>query len=346
MESSTSVGTNMSGPSFKISDMLSIGDLFGNSTSDKGAGKSAAINSVVDGLGAGAMSVYTADRTGNNKLQKKAKTADAVFEGAAAAAQAIPVVGTAVSLAMQGFQLGMKKLAPKLQKLEVNSSIGGSAAFGGLANAVGNQGADINAYNNAGVGKFTMHKSKMQDASADLRRQQNMGADILANQSKISGAAGNVTNYLNTKNKIDFAGGMPAVAVGKKGMDTSFLKEFNARRALKFKEGGPIIMVQPENVIVEGKLHSQLNHMQDVVDVPITKKGVPVTAIEREGGVLEQAAELERDEVILHLALTNKLEELAKEDTEESMIEAGKILVKEILKNTRDSKSKLLKTVE
>jgi hypothetical protein len=343
------MGANLLGPaaSFKMSDILNIGGIFGSSTSDKGAPYASAVNNIVDGAGAGAMSYFAADKTGNNKLQKKAKTADAVWDGASAAAQAIPVVGTALSLAMQGFQLGMKNLAPKMKSLEVNKSIGGSSSFGGLANAVGNQGADINAYNSAGVGKFTMNKSKMADTTADLRRQQTMGTGVLRDSAKIAGATGNTTNYLNQRNKIDFAGGFPSVAVGKKGMDTSFLKEFNAHRALKFKAGGPIIMIAPpENVIVEGKLHSQLNHMADVVDVPITKKGVPVTAVEREGGVIEQAAELERDEVILHLELTNKLEDLAEEDTEEAMIEAGKILVKEILKNTRDSKSKLLKTVQ
>ena len=340
----STTGVNLLGPAgFKISDILNVGDFFGGS--EKGAQRAAAVNNIVDSTGAGAMSYFSADKSGNNALQKKAKTADAIFDGASAAAQAIPVVGTALSLAMQGFQLGMKNLAPKMKKLEVNSSIGGSAAFGGLANTVGNQGADINAYNNAGIGKFTMNKSKMQDAATDLRRQQNMGAGILANQSKISAGAGNVTNYLNTRNKIDFAGGLPTVAVGKKGMNTSFLKEFNAKRTQKFKAGGPIEVI-PINVIVEGKLHSQLNHMEDVVDTNITKKGVPVTAIDREGGVIEQAAELERDEVIFHLALTNNLEKLAKENSEESMIEAGKLLVKEILKNTKDSKSKLLKTIQ
>ena len=37
------------------------------------------------------------------------------------------------------------------------------------------------------------------------------------------------------------------------------------------------------------------------------------------------------------------MEELMKIGSEEAMIEAGKILSKEIIKNTKDSKSKLLK---
>jgi len=347
MKQSTSpLGASSLNPfgSFKISDILSIGDLFGNSTSDKGASKASAINNIVDGLGAGAMSFYSSNKTGNNSLQRKANTADAVFGGASAAAQAIPVIGTPLSLAMQGFQFGMENIAPKIKNLEVNPNIGGSSAFAGLTNTIGNQNADVNSYNSAGVGKFTMNRSKMTEAVKELRNQQTIGNTILNNQSKVNAASGNTTNYLNTRNKIDFAGGLPVVAIGKNGMNTEFLKDFNKFRTLKFKEGG--VIETPINVIVDGKLHSQLNNMEDIVKIPITKKGVPVTAIEREGGVIEQAAELERDEIILHLELTTKLEELAEENTEESMIEAGKILVHEILKNTKDSKSKLLKIVE
>jgi hypothetical protein len=62
-----------------------------------------------------------------------------------------------------------------------------------------------------------------------------------------------------------------------------------------------------------------------------------------DGGEIKQTAEVERDELILHLALTKQLELLMEEGTEEAMIEAGKMLSKEIVKNTKDSKRKLLK---
>lgn len=104
------------------------------------------------------------------------------------------------------------------------------------------------------------------------------------------------------------------------------------------KEGGPI------NVIVEGPLHAHkhdLKSLQIFKDVDMTHKGVPV--IMEEGGEINQVQEVEGDELILHLELTKKMEELMKDGSEEAMIEAGKILSKEIVRNTKDSKSKLLK---
>lgn len=329
--------TNATGtPSFKFSDILNVGTLFGST--DRGAKSASAANTIVDGAYAGTMSYLASDKKGSNALQKKAKTVDGIYDGVTSAVSMIPGIGNIVGLGMTAFQMGMKHLAPKLKTLEVDKGIGASSAYGGLASSIGNQSADINAYNAAGVGKFSMGKNNIKGKTSDLRTQQIAGSEVLKNNTRQLAATGNNTNYLNFRNNINFAGGMPSVPVGKNGLNTEFILK---RRTLKMQNGGPI------NVIVDGKLHSQLNHMKDVVPIPITEKGVPVTVLpkEGEGGPIEQAAELERDEVILHLQLTKQLEELAKADTEESMIEAGKILAKEILKNTKDSKSKLLKTV-
>lgn len=100
----------------------------------------------------------------------------------------------------------------------------------------------------------------------------------------------------------------------------------------EFKEGGSF------NVIPDGALHARLHHMEDADN--LTKKGIPVVA--EKDGQLEQQAEIEKEEIILRLSLTKKLEELAKEDTEESAIEAGKLLVEEILNNTIDNTKTLL----
>ena len=68
----------------------------------------------------------------------------------------------------------------------------------------------------------------------------------------------------------------------------------------------------------------------------ITKKGIPVV-VQKEGGEVEQQAEVERNEIIFSLEVTQKLEELCKDGSDEAAIEAGKILVKEILENTVDN---------
>lgn len=101
----------------------------------------------------------------------------------------------------------------------------------------------------------------------------------------------------------------------------------------KYKQGGKF------NVIPEGALHARLHHMED--NKNITKKGIPVIS-ENENGEIEQQAEIEKEEIILRLSLTKKLEQLAKENTDESAIEAGKILVNEILFNTIDNTNKLI----
>lgn len=112
-----------------------------------------------------------------------------------------------------------------------------------------------------------------------------------------------------------------------------------------FKKGGSL---SPKNVIVSGALHAHKHNLKDIAGfdgAEITLKGVPVVTFE-EGGSVTQHAEVEREEIIFHLELTEKLEELAKLGTDEAKIEAGKLLVKEILSNTKDSDTKILKNTE
>ena len=100
----------------------------------------------------------------------------------------------------------------------------------------------------------------------------------------------------------------------------------------EFKEGGSI------NVIPDGSLHAHKHHM-DIEG--ITPKGIPVVS-EKEGGEIEQQAEIEKEEIIFRLEVTKKLEELAKDGSDEAAIEAGKLLVDEILYNTIDKTNNLL----
>lgn len=95
---------------------------------------------------------------------------------------------------------------------------------------------------------------------------------------------------------------------------------------ISFKNGGQF------NVIPDGALHAR-RHNLDIDN--ITKKGIPVIT-EDDRGIVQQA-EIEVNEIIFRLEVTKKLEELAKENTDEAAIEAGKLLVKEILENTVDN---------
>jgi hypothetical protein len=107
---------------------------------------------------------------------------------------------------------------------------------------------------------------------------------------------------------------------------------------LVFKEGGAI------NVILDGALHARKHDLKDhpdYEDAAITHKGIPVIT-KTEDGEVEQHAEVEKDELILHLDVSKRLEELLAEGTDEAAIEAGKLLAGEIVNNTKDSESKII----
>lgn len=103
-----------------------------------------------------------------------------------------------------------------------------------------------------------------------------------------------------------------------------------------FKQGGAF------NVIPSGALHKNKHHLSDIDEKfkEVTHKGIPVIS-EEEGGIV-QHAEVEKEEIIFRYDVTKKLEELMKEDTDEAAIEAGKLLVDEILNNTIDNTKNLL----
>lgn len=101
----------------------------------------------------------------------------------------------------------------------------------------------------------------------------------------------------------------------------------NSQQVEYLKSGGSF------NVIPEGALHKNKHNMEDAEG--LTKKGIPV--VTEEDGKKVQQAEIEVNEIIFRLEVTEKLEELAKQNTDEAAIEAGKLIAKEILHNTHDN---------
>lgn len=139
----------------------------------------------------------------------------------------------------------------------------------------------------------------------------------------------NFRDYLN-KNQTTLQGGVDLRRLFKNGASIK-------RIARKFQSGGKV------NVIPDGALHARRNEFDDE---NITNKGIPVVTYE--DGAVMQHAEIERDELILNLDVTTKLEELNKkykEGDEKALIEAGKLLTYEILENTEDN-TNLINTVE
>ncbi len=114
----------------------------------------------------------------------------------------------------------------------------------------------------------------------------------------------------------------------------------------QYKQGGfikdldipEIEETNQKNVIPEGALHKNKHHMEHAEG--LTKKGIPV--IDEEG---EQQAEIEHSEIIFTLEVTKKLEEYyqifyseesTNKEKEQATLDAGKLLVYQILENTED----------
>ena len=155
---------------------------------------------------------------------------------------------------------------------------------------------------------------------------------------------------LATQNQHIYAGSNYAQSVvGKKGMKIASVDEIKKILELRkqdediqsFQNGG--IIGIDVNVIPEGKYHAHNNHLGELNEdyEDLTKKGIPVV-VHSEGGELEQIAEIEKMELIFRLEVTEKLEELFKDGSDEAMIEAGKLVAVEIMENTQDNSGEVL----
>ena len=110
----------------------------------------------------------------------------------------------------------------------------------------------------------------------------------------------------------------------------------NNQEVERYENGGSF------SIIPEGARHSRLNHINELNPAfeDLTRKGIPVIYKDENGVV--QTAEIERGEIIFSKEITDKIEELRKIDTDESAIDAGKILSEEIITNTEDKTGELL----
>ena len=154
-----------------------------------------------------------------------------------------------------------------------------------------------------------------------MRKQSDYGKDLA--QQNMNRYAG--TNYMDMR-------------MGRKGMKIQSLEEIREllkNRVVeeldvqKFAEGGSLMPA--------GKLHKELSHINELGEQyeDLTRKVIPVVTLD-EGGEIQQVAEVERDEWIWNLEFTQQIEALWKDGSEEAMIEAGKLLTEELLRNTDD----------
>lgn len=132
-------------------------------------------------------------------------------------------------------------------------------------------------------------------------------------------------------------------------MEVEKLAEEDQNKPDFFQKGGQL------NLIPEGALHAHKHHIEetrDDLDGNITHKGIPVISV-GEGGEVEQNAEIERNEIIFNLEVTEQIEELRKKyhetdsSSEKDKIaeEAGKILSDSIMEDT-DDKTGLIDSIK
>lgn len=206
-----------------------------------------------------------------------------------------------------------------------------------MSNAYADTVSDIDQAGVLGGGKYLFGQKKVADAVAQanrrnelltemnmtntMRKQSDYGRDLA--QQNMNRYAG--TNYMDMR-------------MGRKGMRIQSLEEIREllkNRIIeeldvqKFAEGGSLMPA--------GKLHKELSHINELGEQyeDLTRKGIPVVTLD-EGGSLSQVAEVERDEWIWNLEFTQQIEALWKDGSEEAMIEAGKLLTEELLRNTDD----------
>lgn len=158
--------------------------------------------------------------------------------------------------------------------------------------------------------------------------------DILGEAKNARAIQASSTDMFNNRSQLQQSGvlGNRNIAFGKRGM--KFILEY--REYVKNKEND-------KNLLPVGALHARKHNLTGIEGVQTTK-GIPVL-LEQGGKTVAQLAEIERNEIIFRKSVTDKLEELFKEGTDEAAIEAGRLLVREILYNTKDE-GEFIKTVE
>ena len=190
--------------------------------------------------------------------------------------------------------------------------------------------------------KYGLFSSGARKKANSLIETANTQANVLKGISQKSQFQNTFGNAMQNINTVDYykniQGYQPNyLHAGKHGMKIEKEEEFivpdisnfvpiiaTEEQVAKFKDGGSF------NVIPEGALHARKHNMENTEG--LTKKGIPV--VDAEG---KQQAEIEKNEIIFRKEVTTAIEEAIKDGSDKKAIEIGKLLVKEIFKNTKDN---------
>ena len=328
-------------------------DSFGKTSTTAGSNKIGNLGGFLKKSGAGLLS-------GTNVATGviKSLTPQAEDKGSQIAGQAMNTIGDiAPSFGPVGSIVGagakvlgtlFTSIGPNVKGNTSKELTDSSSSYGGLDKL------DSKKFGLFGIGAGKRYAKKV----AEREQQRIKSEGILKSaQTDQEAAVGSIQNLANRYN-LNMSGGWQqnnGIRFGKSGTKVSYdlsfahkvLNHLKEDTSEKFEKGGKV------NIIPEGALHARKHNIDTPeLDGKITKKGIPVI-VEGENGI-KQVAEIEKNEIIFTKEITEKLEELRDKysDDESSSkekdaiaIEAGKLLVQEILYNTQDNTG-LLNEVE
>jgi len=193
-------------------------------------------------------------------------------------------------------------------------------------------------------GRFFFGKQKFNDlVNNSIKSDQLLQQIGIDNEQRVSSVPYNAEMIAsrNFRKLNGMTGQSYATRVGKEGMKMLSREELNKIYAAKKVEESDITKLQNGGSILvpEGALHAHKHHMEEVnpeLAEDLTKKGIPVVAVD-ENGEVTQVAEIEKQELIFEKSLTEQIEKLWKDGSEEAMIEAGKIITCTLFTNCDDN---------
>lgn len=277
-------------------------------------------------------------------------TGSAIVDGISAVASNFGPIGMAVGAALQlANGIGGKRV----DKLQDNTSEIASRTGSAYMGSIGDVQDNIDKYSNKKAGLFDFGFAKEGNSAIDkAEKMQNTMLDIGRYQDLRK--SNNAAADLAQQNRNRYSGYTGAISIGQEGMKflnldwaKDYLFKYNKKSQVnipEFQKGGKLGTPGLEsNVIVEGAYHAHKNHLDEINPEleNMTPKGIPV-ATEDASGNKTQVAEIERKELILTKELTDKIEALYKDGSEEAMIKAGMLFAEELFNNTQDNTGEVL----
>lgn len=217
-----------------------------------------------------------------------------------------------------------------------------------LSSSYGNTLDDMRTAEGMSEGRYLFGKKKINDKIRELEEDQS----ILLSAQKTNTLRRNSDYQTNLaqQNMNRYAGNnYTMTAIGKDGMKLiskeDAIRIIESRKQIDegigfFKDGGKV------NILPEGKLHAHNHHLENIDErlEDLTKKGIPIVSVS-EDGQISQVAEVEKEELILHLELTEQVENLweqfkkaeSPEEKNRIAFECGDLLCREIITNTDDN---------